>query len=172
MSAPYAEKLVSSQLSVQLPQNSGARGKGNWPSEIGQFQYLASCPLSRRCDMISKRATKSKPNDRKEVARARNLEIYSNRGKGCAKAWEGRRAGSGPARAGTGLSLHSNLSKPGKLALPRAGQQRHYSLRAEAGGPCPKRLRRTATIVVPICGFARQRFHPRKNPSRGIVTAR
>jgi hypothetical protein len=29
----------------------------------------------------------------------------------------------------------------GELTLPRAGQQRHYSLRAEAGGPRQKRLR-------------------------------
>jgi hypothetical protein len=141
MSAPYAEKLVSSQLSVQLPQNSGARRKGNWPSEVGRFQYLASCPLSRRCDMISKRATKSKPNDCKEMARAKNWEIHSTRSKRHVRAQEGRRVGSGLARAGIGLNFHSNLSKPGKLALPRADQQRHYSLRAEAGSPCPKRLR-------------------------------
>jgi hypothetical protein len=30
-------RLVSSQLSVQLPQNSGARGKENWPSEVGRL---------------------------------------------------------------------------------------------------------------------------------------
>jgi hypothetical protein len=46
------------------------------------------------------------------MARARNWEIYSNRGKGRAKAWEWRRAGSGPARAGIGLSLHSNPARP------------------------------------------------------------
>jgi hypothetical protein len=113
MLAPYMEKLVSSQLSVQLSQNSGARGKGIWPLEVGRFQYLASCLLNRRCDMTSKRATKSKLNDRKEMDRARNLDIYSTRGKGRARAWEGRHAGSGLARAGTGLNFHSNLSKPG-----------------------------------------------------------
>jgi hypothetical protein len=59
----------------------------------------------------------------------------------------------------------------GELVLPRAGQQKHYSLRAEAGGPCPKRLRRTVTIVVPIYGFTQQWFYLRKNPSRGIITA-
>jgi hypothetical protein len=56
---------------------------------------------------------KSKPNTRKVMARARNLEIYSNRSKGRAKAWEGRCTGSSPARAGTGLSFRSNLSKVG-----------------------------------------------------------
>jgi hypothetical protein len=110
--APYTEKLVSSQLSVQLSQNSGARGKENWPSEVGQLQYLASCPVSWRCDMISKRATKSKLNAHKEMARARNLEIYSNHGKGHARAREGRRAGSGLTRAGIELSFHSNPSEP------------------------------------------------------------
>jgi hypothetical protein len=59
----------------------------------------------------------------------------------------------------------------GELALPRAGQQKHYSLRAKVGGPRPKHLHRTVTIVVPTYGFTRQRFDPRKNPSRGIVTA-
>jgi hypothetical protein len=100
MLAPYAEVLVSSQLSVQLPQNSGARGKGNWPSELGQLQYLAGCPVSWRYDMISKRATKSKPNARKVMAKARNLEIYSSRGRGLARAREGRCAGSNPSKPG------------------------------------------------------------------------
>jgi hypothetical protein len=89
-------RLVSSQLSVQLPQNSGARGKGNWPSEVSRLQYLAGCPICWRCDVISKRMIKSRPNTRKVMARARNWEIYSNRSKGRAKAWEGRHASSGP----------------------------------------------------------------------------
>jgi ribonuclease HI len=38
------------------------------------------------CDLISKRATKSKSNTRKATARARNLVIYPNRSKGRAKA--------------------------------------------------------------------------------------
>jgi hypothetical protein len=130
-------RLVSSQLSAQLPQNSGARGKGNRPLEVGRLQYLAGCPVSRCCDMISKRATKSKPNVRKVMARARNLEIYSNRGKGRAKAWEGRRDSSGPARAGTGLSLHSNPARP---ELVRSSQSRL----AKALLP-PRRSRRTFT---------------------------
>jgi hypothetical protein len=79
---------------------------------VSWLQYLAGCPISWRCDMISKRATKSKPNTRKVVARARDLEIYSNHNKGRAKAWEGRRTGSSPARAGTGLSFHSDSAKP------------------------------------------------------------
>jgi hypothetical protein len=46
-------RLVSSQLSVQLPENSGARVKGNWPSEVSRLQYLAGCSISWHCDMIS-----------------------------------------------------------------------------------------------------------------------
>jgi hypothetical protein len=86
MLAPYAEKLVSSQLSVQLSQNSGARGKGNWPSEVGWLQYLASCPVSWRCDMTSKQVTKSELSTRKEIAKARNLESHSSHIEGYAKA--------------------------------------------------------------------------------------
>jgi hypothetical protein len=83
--APYADKLVSSQLSVQLSQNLGARGKGNWPSEVGRLQYLTGYPVSWRCDVISKRAMKSKLSTCKGTAKARNLEIRSIRGKGHAR---------------------------------------------------------------------------------------
>jgi hypothetical protein len=83
--APNADRLVSSQLSVQLSQNSGARGKGNWPSEVGWLQYLAGCSISWRCDMISKRATKLKLSTCEETAKARSLEICSSRGKGYVK---------------------------------------------------------------------------------------
>jgi hypothetical protein len=69
------------------------------------------------------------------------------------------------------LAFTPTPTSRGELALPRAGQQKHYSLRAKAGEPRPKRLRRTVTIVVPTYGFTRQRFYPRKNPNRGIVTA-
>jgi hypothetical protein len=88
MSAPYANKLVSSQLSFQLPQNSGARGNGNWPLEVVRLQSLAGCPISWRCDMTSKRASKLKSSVRKEMAKARDLEVHSSRGKGYAKARE------------------------------------------------------------------------------------
>jgi hypothetical protein len=114
-------RLVSSQLSVQLPQNSGARGKGNWPSEVSRLQYLAGCRISWRCDVISKQTTKSKPNTRKVMAGARNWEIYSNRSKERAKAWEGKRTGFGSARAGTGLSSRSNPAEP---ELVRPSQSR------------------------------------------------
>jgi hypothetical protein len=83
---------------------------------VSQLQYLAGCLISWCCDMISKRATKPKPNTRKVMASARNLEIYSNRSKGRAKAWEGRHTGSSPARAGTELSFYSD---PAKLELVR-----------------------------------------------------
>jgi hypothetical protein len=88
---------------------------------VGRLQHLAGCPISWRCDMISKRATKLKPNTRKVMARARNLEIYSNRSKGHVKAWEGRHTGSSPARAGTGLSFHSDPAEP---ELVRPSQSR------------------------------------------------
>jgi hypothetical protein len=114
------ERLVSSQLSVQLPQNSGARGKGNWPLEVGRLQYLAGCPISWRCDMIRKRATKSKPNTCEAMARARNLEIYFNRSKGRAKAWEGKHTGSSPTRASTGLSFHFDSAEPELVLLSQS----------------------------------------------------
>jgi hypothetical protein len=88
MSAPYASKLVSSQLSFQLPQNSGARGKGNWPLEVGWLQSLVGCPISWRCDLTSKRASKLKSSIRKEMAKASGLEVRSNHGRGYTKAQE------------------------------------------------------------------------------------
>jgi hypothetical protein len=114
------EKLVSSKLLVQLPQNSGARGKGNWPSEVGRLQYLAGCPISWRCDTIDKRATKSEPNMRKAMARAGNWEVYSNHGLGHAKAWEGKCVGFNLARAGTKLSLCSNSAELGLVRPPQS----------------------------------------------------
>jgi hypothetical protein len=154
-----------SQLSVQLPQNSGARWKGNWPSEVHRLQYLASCPISWRCDMISRRATKSKPNTRKVKARARNWEIRSIHSKGGAPAPVSPK----PAQDSTSAPIPPSR---GKLAFPRAGQQRHCSFCAEVGRSRPKRLCKPVTNAVPIYGFTRQRFHPRKNPSRGIIAAR
>jgi hypothetical protein len=53
---------------------------------VGWLQYLTGCPISWRYDMTGKRAMKSKLSTRKEMAKARNLEIYSSRGKGYAKA--------------------------------------------------------------------------------------
>jgi hypothetical protein len=47
------------------------------------------------------------------MARAGNWEVYSNRGLGRAKAWEGKCAGFDLARAGTKLNLCSNSAKPG-----------------------------------------------------------
>jgi hypothetical protein len=60
----------------------------------------------------------------------------------------------------------------GELTFPKAGQQKHYFLCAEAGGPRQKRLRESVEIVALTYRFARQRFYRRKNPSRGIITAR
>jgi hypothetical protein len=88
-SAPRVNELVSSQLLVQLPQNSGARGKGNWPLEMGRLQPLAGCPISWHCDMTGKRASKSKSSTRKERAKASGSEVHSSHGKGHAKAREG-----------------------------------------------------------------------------------
>jgi hypothetical protein len=129
------EKIVSSKLLVQLPQNSGARGKGNWPSEVGRLQYLAGYSISWCRDTISKRATKSKPNTRKATARAENWEVYSNHGLGRAKAWEGKRASFDLARAGTKPNLLSNSVEPGLVRPPR-------SRLAEAPFP-PRRSRRS-----------------------------
>jgi hypothetical protein len=139
---------------------------------VGRLQYLAGCPVSWRCDMTSKRATKSKLRTRKEMAKARNLEIYSSRGKGHARAREGGRAGSGLARAGTGLSFHSYPLKPELACISKAGQQKHYSLRTEAGGPRQKHLRESVAIVALTYRFAWQWFYQRKNPSWEIITAR
>jgi hypothetical protein len=89
MSALYVNELVSSQLLFQLPQNLGVRGKGNWPLETGRLQSLAGCPISWRCDMTSKRASKSKSSIRKVMDKASGSEVHSSRSKGYAKAHEG-----------------------------------------------------------------------------------
>jgi hypothetical protein len=88
-SVPYVNELVSSQLLVQLPQNSGARGKGNWSLETGQLQSLAGYLISWRCDITGKRASKSKSSTRKDRAKASGSEVHSGHGKGHAKAREG-----------------------------------------------------------------------------------
>jgi hypothetical protein len=80
-STSYANELVLSQLSFQLPQNLGARGKGNWPLEMGQVQSLAGCLISWRCDMTSRRALKSKSGVRKERAKASGWEVHPSHGK-------------------------------------------------------------------------------------------
>jgi hypothetical protein len=87
-STSYVNKLVSSQLLFQLPQNSRARGKGNWPLETGRLQSLAGYPISWRCDITSKRASKLKSSIRKEMAKASGLEVHSSHDKGYAKARE------------------------------------------------------------------------------------
>jgi hypothetical protein len=93
-------------------------------------------------------------------------------------AWDVRRPGKGNvlaptlARAGTRCSFRS--VRAGARASPpfmETGQQKHLSLRVEAGGAHPKRLRRLVTIVGPTYGFACQQFRPRKDPSRRIVSA-
>jgi hypothetical protein len=58
----------------------------------------------------------------------------------------------------------------GYLAFPKAGQQKHYSLCAEVGEPCQKRLRKSVAIVAPTYRFTRQWFYRRKNPSWEIIT--
>jgi hypothetical protein len=139
--APNADSLVSSQLSVQLSQNSGARGKGNWPSEVGRLEYLAGCPISWRCDMISERATKSKLSTYKETAKARNLEIRSSRDKGHAKVRgrETRRLRPRSSRHRTWPSLQSPQDGA-NLHLPKPANRSTTPLRAEAGGLRQKRL--------------------------------
>jgi hypothetical protein len=148
--APYADKLVSSQLSVQLSQNSGARGKGNWPSEVGRLQYLAGCPVSWRCDMISKQATKSKLSTCEEMAKAKNSEIRSSHGKGHAKVRgrETRRLRPRSSRHRTWLSLQSPQAGA-NLHLLKPANRNTTPLRAEAGGPRQKHLCKLAAIVAP-----------------------
>jgi hypothetical protein len=85
---------------------------------------------------------------------------------------KGERAGSGPARAGMGLSSHSNPAEPKLVCPSRAGQQKHCSFCAEAGRSRPKRLCKPMIIAVLTYGFAQQRFYLGKNPSQGIVAAR
>jgi hypothetical protein len=105
MSAQYVNELVSSQLSFQLPQNMGSRGKGNWPLEAGRLQSLAGCPISWRCDMTWKRASKSKSSIREEMAKASGLEVHLGHNKVCAKVREGEtcRLQSRPSRHRTQL---------------------------------------------------------------------
>jgi hypothetical protein len=108
--APYANELVSSQLSFQLPQNPRPKGKGNWPSEMGQLQSFAGCPISGRCDMINKRARKSKSSI-DDGGRCLNggLEVHLSYSKGYVKAREGEacRLRSRPSRHRTQLLLLS-----------------------------------------------------------------
>jgi hypothetical protein len=51
------------------------------------------------------------------------------------------------------VSVSTPLSQDWSVP-PGAGKQKHRSLRTEAGGARPKRLRRPVTIVIPIYGFA------------------
>jgi hypothetical protein len=81
MSASYPNELVLSQLSFQLPQYLGARGKGNWPLEAGRLQSFSSCPISWRCGMTSKRALKSKSGVHEEMAKSSELEVHPSRSK-------------------------------------------------------------------------------------------
>jgi hypothetical protein len=55
---------------------------------MGRLQSLAGYPISWRCDMTSKRVSKSKSSICKEMAKAGGLEVRSSRGKGYAKARE------------------------------------------------------------------------------------
>jgi hypothetical protein len=131
-SAPYVNELVSSQLSFQLPQNSGARGKGNWPLETGRLQSFAGCPISQHCDMTSKRASKSKSSVHEEMAKASGLEVHPSHSKGYAKAREGEtcQLRSRPSRHRTQLLLLS----------PQAGAS-PYLLRPANRGTFPSMLK-------------------------------
>jgi hypothetical protein len=50
---------------------------------------------------------------------------------------------------------------------PRAGKRKHRSLRAEAGGARPKRLRRPVTIVVPTYGSTQQAMKSKRRFEEG-----
>jgi hypothetical protein len=137
-SAPYANELVSSQLLFQLPQNSGARGKGNWPLETGRLQSLAGCLISWRYNMTSKRASKSKSNVRKEMAKARGSKVHSSHDKGYAKAREGETC-----RLRSRLTRH-RMQPP--FLFPQAGANPHLPKPASKGTfpsmPKPEELAR------------------------------
>jgi hypothetical protein len=110
-------KLVLSQLSLQLPQNLGASGKGNW-SLSGRLQPAIlkwPAPTRRRlttqpalhCDQWQKLENKN----RKVICVSNHLcvksagtnilQIFLSRGKLFARFCRDRRIGSGLARAGT-----------------------------------------------------------------------
>jgi hypothetical protein len=88
-SASYTNEPVLSQLSFQLPQNSGARRKGNWPLETGWLQSFDGYPISWHRDMTSKRALKLKSGVCEEMAKASGLEVHPSRSKVHAKVQEG-----------------------------------------------------------------------------------
>jgi hypothetical protein len=131
--ASYVNELVSSQLLVHLPQNSGARGKGNWPLETGQLQSLADCPISWRCDITSKRASKSKSSIRKEMTKASGLEVHSSRGRGYVEVQKGEtcRLQSRPSQHGCGF--HPSLLKPVLTYTFRSRIAEAFSFHAKAG---------------------------------------
>jgi hypothetical protein len=131
-SASYANELVLSQLSFQLPQNSGARGKGNWPLEAGRLQSFTSCPISWRRDMTSKRALKLKSGIHEEMAKSSELEVHPSRSKVYAKVQEreARRLRSCPIRHRTQLLLLS----------PQAGASL-YLLKPASRGAFPSTLK-------------------------------
>jgi hypothetical protein len=130
--ASHANELVLSQLSFRLPQNSGARGKGNWPLEAGQLQSFVSCLISWRCNMTGKRASKSKSSVRKEMAKASGLEVHPS----CSKVYA-------KVREREARRLWSRLSWHGRLLLllsPQAGA-RLYLLKPASRGTFPSTLR-------------------------------
>jgi hypothetical protein len=102
---------------------------------VGRLQSLAGCLISWRYDMISKRASKLKSSIRKETAKARNLEVYSSRGKGHAKAWEREtcRLRPRPSRHRTWLSFLSPQAGANLRLLKPA--YRHFSLHAKTEKP-------------------------------------
>jgi hypothetical protein len=70
-------ELVLSQLSIQLPQNSGARGKGKCSLKTGRLQSFAGYPISWCGVMTRKRGSKSKSAEAfvREMTKANDLEV-------------------------------------------------------------------------------------------------
>jgi hypothetical protein len=107
------------------------------------------------------------------MAKARNLETRSSRGKGHAKVRgrETHRLRPRLSRHRTWLSLQSPQAGANLHALKPANRST-TPLRAEAGGPRQKHLRKLAAIVAPTYRITQQRFYRRKNPSWVTITVR
>jgi hypothetical protein len=171
MSTSYANELVLSQLSFQLPQNSGARGKGNWPLEMGQLQSLVGCLISWRCDMTSRRASKSKSGVRKERAKLVVGRFTPATARFTRRFEKERHAGFDLARAGAGCNSYSYLLK---LALARTFRSRlaeASTLHAEAGWTRQECFVGLAAILAPTYRHTQRRTWRKKNPNREIVIA-
>jgi hypothetical protein len=91
------------------------------------------------------------------MAKARDLEVYSSRGKGSC---EGLGKGDMPAltspEPAQDLALISVSSSWCYFASPEAGLQRHFSLHDGTGRPRQECLCKLMTVSVPTCKLAQR----------------